>query len=103
MYTNSTVNSTGWTVASDSCAGSRRTWSRLRRVRTATSWRHRRARSIVVSSRPAPAVVSMRADRRRWRSCRTSSRSVSMVGVGDLVAMRSVAGVAGVLVAAGGR
>src|SRR5215213_10228838 len=39
MYTNSTVNSTGCTVASDSCAGSRRTCTRLRCV-SATTCRH---------------------------------------------------------------
>ena len=44
MYTNRTVNSTGWTVASESCAGSRRTWIRLRRVSTATSRHHSRIR-----------------------------------------------------------
>ncbi|CAI7978180.1 hypothetical protein FRAHR75_430029 [Frankia sp. Hr75.2] len=31
------MNSTGWMVTSDSCRGSRATWTRLRRVSTTTS------------------------------------------------------------------
>ena len=54
MYTNSTVNSTGWTVASDSCAGSRRTCQRLRRVSATTSPTHSRARG---GPRSASAMV----------------------------------------------
>src|SRR5690349_2335494 len=50
MYTKSTVKSTGCTVASDSCAGSRRTCTRLRCVSAATCRHHDASGSRVVGA-----------------------------------------------------
>ena len=76
-YTNSTVKSTGWTVTSESCSGSRAMWTRLRPVSTAMS-RSRPAMllfggrgwwcSSVGTSRSSPALrrTRRRRSRRPW-------------------------------------